>query len=109
MVDDGGQRMKTGIWWAAPLRRLGVGLGALAALLVVLFVLAPGSRHNGPITHPTGGGDIVIQMQWGGGMVPYLEGQTDRFPQFTLYGDGTLIYHTRDYYQTRLDEAAIQR
>src|SRR5262245_5339378 len=101
--------MKTGIWRAAPLRWLVVALGALAALaLLLMFTL--GGRHSGPIAHPTDGREIVIQMQWGGGMVPYLEAQTDRFPQFTLYGDGTLIYHTNNgYYQSRLDEPAIQR
>src|SRR5690348_405738 len=98
--------MKQGLWRSAPLRWIVVGVGLLAVLLALVL----GGRHNGPIAHPVGVHDIVIQLQTGGGMEPRLEAMADTFPVLTLYGDGTLIYHMSGaYQQTRLDEAAMQR
>ncbi len=43
------------------------------------------------------------------GLLPRLDALAARFPAFTLFGDGTLVYHTRTgYYQTHLDEGAMQ-
>jgi hypothetical protein len=51
----------------------------------------------------------VIQMNEEAGLLPRLDVLALSFPEFTLFGDGTLVYHTRTaYYQTHLDEPAIQ-
>ena len=51
----------------------------------------------------------MIQMTEEAGLLPRLDTLAARFPAFTLLGDGTLIYHLRTgYYQTHLDEAALQ-
>jgi hypothetical protein len=90
----------------------------LLLLVSALWLAGCGGGVLGPtptpasIAHPTGARDVVIQLRTGGGgPVPsplYLI--TDRFPGFTLSGDGTWLYQIGDgYYQTRLDEATIQR
>jgi hypothetical protein len=47
---------------------------------------APGGKIN----HPLGGEDIVLQVVTGGGFVP-IEYHLTLLPEFTLYGDGTVI------------------
>ena len=46
---------------------------------------------EGQIAHPTGATDIVLRMEQGGGFVP-MEFFATHAPQFTLYGDGTVVY-----------------
>jgi hypothetical protein len=43
------------------------------------------------LDHPTGATDVVLQLEEGGGFVPieFLAGQA---PQFTLYGDGRVVF-----------------
>jgi hypothetical protein len=43
------------------------------------------------VDHPTGAFDVVLQLEEGGGFVPieFLAGQA---PQFTLYGDGRVVF-----------------
>lgn len=61
------------------------------------------------VAHPSGARDIVIQMSEEAGLLPRLDVLALSFPEFTLFGDGTLVSHTRTaYYQTHLDEPAIQ-
>lgn len=47
------------------------------------------------IQHPTGAREIILRMEQGGGFVPmgFLVTQA---PQFTLYGDGTVIFQQVD-------------
>jgi hypothetical protein len=45
----------------------------------------------GGIEHPTGATEIVLRMKEGGGFVPMGYAATE-MPQFTVYGDGTVIY-----------------
>jgi hypothetical protein len=45
---------------------------------------------EGAIDHPTGSTDVVLRMENGGGFVP-LGFFATQLPEFTLYGDGTLI------------------
>lgn len=47
------------------------------------------------IEHPTGRTDIVLRMEQGGGFVPFGFFFTQS-PSFTLYGDGTVIFHQID-------------
>ena len=46
---------------------------------------------QGTLTHPTGSTDVVLRMAWGGGLVP-PEYFALNVPQFTLYGDGTVVF-----------------
>jgi hypothetical protein len=73
----------------------------LIPLLLVPFALAGcgaakatdgGSTSPAPggITHPTGSHEVVIRVTNGGGFVA-LEYNLREVPQFTLYGDGTVI------------------
>jgi hypothetical protein len=73
----------------------------LIPLLLVPFALAgcgavtsAGGSSSGAtpsgISHPTGADDVVIQVTSDGGYVP-LEVTLRAVPQFTLYGDGTVI------------------
>lgn len=48
--------------------------------------LAPGA-----IIHPTGASDVILRMEQGGGFVPF-EWLITQAPQFTLYGDGTVVF-----------------
>jgi hypothetical protein len=43
------------------------------------------------IEHPTGTTDVVLRMEQGGGFVPF-EWLVTQAPQFTLYGDGTVVF-----------------
>lgn len=43
------------------------------------------------INHPTGATDVVLRMEQGGGFVP-MEFLVTQAPQFTLYGDGTVVF-----------------
>lgn len=45
---------------------------------------------TGAIAHPTGADEIVVQVGAGGGFVP-VEYNFTMLPDFTLYGDGTVI------------------
>ena len=47
------------------------------------------------IQHPTGATDIVLRMEQGGGFVP-MNFLLTQAPQFTLYGDGTVIFQQVD-------------
>lgn len=47
------------------------------------------------ISHPTGATDVVLRMEQGGGFVP-MEWMVTQAPQFTLYGDGTVIFRPQD-------------
>jgi hypothetical protein len=97
------------------------------ALLPILLLLSacaggpPPSPTVGPIDHPIGATELVLRMESGGGFVPmgFLVSQG---PQFSLYGDGTVIYQQADtrngdpfggqallpYLVGHLDEAAVQ-
>ena len=66
------------------------------------------------ILHPTGASDVLAQTETRGGFVPQITDLTT-VPDFTLYGDGTLIYQAYDQEQNRsllhrgkLTETAIQ-
>ena len=43
------------------------------------------------IDHPTGPDEIVLRLDEGGGFVP-VEYVAAHVPQFTLYGDGTVVF-----------------
>jgi len=43
------------------------------------------------IEHPTGATDVVLRMETGGGFVP-IDFLLTQAPQFTLYGDGTVVF-----------------
>jgi len=43
------------------------------------------------ISHPTGATDVILRMETGGGVVP-LEFFSTQIPQFSLYGDGTVVF-----------------
>jgi hypothetical protein len=49
------------------------------------------SPTTGAISHPTEPDAVVLRMEQVGGFVP-MEYNAVRLPQFTLYGDGTVIY-----------------
>ncbi|HVM30018.1 MAG TPA: hypothetical protein VM305_04525 [Candidatus Limnocylindrales bacterium] len=57
---------------------------------------APTSTAGGDrISHPTGASDVILQYEMGGGFVP-LEAIITQVPQFTLYGDGTVIWVSQE-------------
>jgi len=67
-----------------------------------------------PIPHPTGAGDLLVQTETRGGLAGPLADLTT-VPDFTLYGDGTLLYAAFDQERGkrllrrgRLTEAAVQ-
>jgi hypothetical protein len=70
------------------------GRAVSAAVLLTALLLtlgACGSGSGGDSTqHPTGKDQIVLQVSSGGGFVPISYNLTT-LPQFTLYGDGTVI------------------
>lgn len=70
------------------------GRAVSAAVLLTALLLtlgACGSGSEGESTqHPTGKSEIVLQVSAGGGFVPVSYNLTT-LPQFTLYGDGTVI------------------
>ena len=43
------------------------------------------------VSHPTGTTDVVLRMDTAGGLVPLTYGLTQA-PEFTLYGDGTVVF-----------------
>ncbi len=43
------------------------------------------------IAHPTGAAEIILRFDEGGGFVP-IEFMAAHVPQFTLYGDGTVVF-----------------
>jgi hypothetical protein len=45
---------------------------------------------EGSITHPAGGNEVMLRVSTGGGFVP-VEYNLTQLPEFTLYGDGTVI------------------
>lgn len=74
---------------------------ALISIVLVTLVTAgcgpAGSVDEGTstpapqrISHPTGASDVVLRVRTGGGFVP-LEVSMRELPEFTLYGDGTVI------------------
>jgi hypothetical protein len=90
-------------------RSAGVRVAALllaaASLVVIVFALTACGSGNGPggdgdnttttgangsILHPTGKNELVLQVTTGGGFVP-IEYNLTLVPQFSLYGDGTVI------------------
>lgn len=77
---------------------------------------------EGDIDHPTGSTDVILRMETGGGFVPIGFFAT-QLPEFTLYGDGTLIIRPLEdpdfpggwdaalprLLHARLDEESIQQ
>jgi hypothetical protein len=58
---------------------------------VTTATAAPTPTPEGHIDHPTGATDIVLRTTVAGGFVPSDIAST-QVPQFTLYGDGTVVY-----------------
>jgi hypothetical protein len=78
-------------------------LAAASLVAIVLTIAACGGTESGgeggstsstgpdgSIAHPTGANEVVIQVTVGGGFVP-VEYNLTLVPQFSLYGDGTVI------------------
>ncbi len=55
------------------------------------FTPRPTSTPAGTIAHPTGATDVVLRMEWGGGFIP-MQAAATQMAQFTLYGDGTVVF-----------------
>lgn len=51
---------------------------------------APTTTTQPGIAHPTDPTEVVLRMEYAGGFVP-LDYNLRRFPEWTLYGDGTLV------------------
>lgn len=49
------------------------------------------TAFGSPISHPTGADEIVVRVFSGGGLVPETVRVSER-PEWTLYGDGTIVY-----------------
>ncbi len=47
------------------------------------------------IAHPTGAAEVVLRYEVGGGFVP-IEFMANHVPQFTLYGDGRVVFVRQD-------------
>jgi len=62
----------------------------LTALLTTLGACGGGGSDGESTQHPSGENEIVLQVFSGGGFVPVSYSLTE-IPQFTLYGDGTVI------------------
>lgn len=73
-------------------RRLGTSL-AFAAILATSLPAAAQSpdASTAPVTHPVGATDVVLRMDTAGGFVPTTYRMTQA-PEFTLYGDGTVVF-----------------
>jgi hypothetical protein len=96
-------------------------LSCMAFLLLAGLLLLAGCGDTGlggptptpvPVARPTAADAVVIRLSGGGGgmVASPIYNMDSRFPAFVLYGDGRLIYRTGDgFYQTHLDEAAVQR
>lgn len=125
----------------APRRRGRPRAASTASLLVVLLVAACGGTSGSPtptasgsgsptptpttdptvIEHKTGALDVVFRFEQGGGFVPMGFFATQA-PQFTLYGDGTVLFRDfsggpplndkvgaqQPYLTVRLSEAEVQ-
>jgi hypothetical protein len=78
-------------------------MAAVSLVAIVLTVAACGGTEpggeggstsstgpGGSIAHPTGANEVVLQVTVGGGFVP-VEYNLTLVPQFSLYGDGTVI------------------
>ena len=46
---------------------------------------------SSPISHPTGADEVVVRVFSGGGLVPENV-RVSELPEWTLYGDGTIVY-----------------
>ena len=46
---------------------------------------------GGGVDHPTGATDVILQLEEGGGFMP-IEFSAAQTPQFTLYGDGRIVF-----------------
>jgi hypothetical protein len=60
------------------------------------------------IDHPTGADEIVLQYEVGGGFVP-MESYITLTPQFSLYGDGTVIFRPQAEATRLADPGALPR
>jgi hypothetical protein len=72
-------------------RLLGPGL-AVAAVLT--WTSTAGAQSPAPVfdvSHPTGPTDVILRMDTAGGFVPLTYSLTQA-PEFTLYGDGTVVF-----------------
>jgi hypothetical protein len=49
------------------------------------------SASASPVTHPTGADEAVVQVFSGGGLIPEIVAVSE-IPEWTLYGDGTIVY-----------------
>lgn len=52
---------------------------------------SPPSPASSGIAHPTGADEIILRFDESGGFVP-VEFAVSHIPQFTLYGDGTVVF-----------------
>jgi hypothetical protein len=59
-------------------------------VLVALVATSSSAALAAPIAHPTGRADVVLRVMTGGGFVA-LQATLSALPQFTLYGDGSVI------------------
>jgi len=83
-----------------PNQRLSFAVVALALIAVACSsgAISP-AASSGPtaspkpagIEHPTGATDVVLRMEEGGGFVP-IEFVATQAPNFTLYGDGVVVF-----------------
>lgn len=64
------------------------------------------SFRDDQIEHPTGAHDIVLRMEEGGGFIQFGFLVTQA-PQFTLYGDGTVIFQQVDRREGAFDQARL--
>ena len=69
-------------------------IAALATLLAIAATACAdeggGGAGSGGIAHATGGTDLILRIETGGGFVP-VEYNLTQIPGFSLYGDGRLI------------------
>jgi hypothetical protein len=101
----GTDETKTGLRRSArgPWRTVALVMAAVSLVAIVLTVAACGGTEpggeggstsstgpGGSIAHPTGANEVVLQVTVGGGFVP-VEYNLTLVPQFSLYGDGTVI------------------
>jgi hypothetical protein len=106
-------------FWRMRRPRLLVGLLMGAGLLAGCTGQVCATLGPGPVEHPTGSQDVVLRLQQGGGLLPTGLRVTE-LPQFTLYGDGTLLLEPKSTGEdlwtagappllvAHLDESAVQ-
>ena len=72
--------------------RTTVCLALLPLVAVTILASACGGSvgGGGDIDHATGSADVVIRVESGGGFIP-VDFSLTELPEFTLYGDGTVI------------------